>query len=140
MTMTIGSTAGATGGTVSCTKLTGTATSGITIKKCSPKNKTDKSASGSIGALENGGSVTWAPGGGTSTISKPSLSPAPGNPWGTCKVNAKTQSEVTEIIAAGHVTADTSGYVAPGGAFKASVCLNATTGKLSLAPHTAATF
>ncbi len=134
----LSSPAGATPGAVTCGKLSGTS-SNITIKKCSPKNKADKKLSGNGAALASGGSLTWSPSGGTITISAPTLTGT--TPvWGTCKVNAKTEPEVTEFIATGSVVSDTSGYAAPGGAFSASVCLNAKTGKLSLAPGTTANF
>jgi len=134
----VSSAASASPGTVTCGKITGT-TSAMTIKKCTPKNKADKTLSGVGTALASGGSLTWAPSGGKLTIARPTIggtTPA----WGTCKVNTKTQSQVTEIKASGRVLSDTSGYAAPGSTFKASVCLNSQTGKLSLAPGTTATF
>ncbi|HXQ59962.1 MAG TPA: hypothetical protein VN799_07675, partial [Acidimicrobiales bacterium] len=57
---TLSSPASAAGSSVTCKKLTGTITGNITISKCSPKSKTNKSASGVAASLATGGTVTWS--------------------------------------------------------------------------------
>ena len=53
--------ASAAGSSVTCKKLTGTISSNITISKCTPESKTNKSASAPAASLATGGgTLTWS--------------------------------------------------------------------------------
>jgi hypothetical protein len=112
----------------SCAKLTGTISSTVTYSKCTPKNKKDKSAGGSVASLETTGTITWSPSGQTTTAS---FNFASGS--GKCP-KKDTQEDVT-----GTVTGGTSTYTATGQAIAQTVCVSSA-GKLSLAKGTVAKF
>lgn len=118
---------------LSCKKLSGNATSTVTIKKCSPLTKAEKklykSASGSSAALANGGTITWSPAGTTTVISKPTVT-SPGQ--GRCKKNN------VEEDATGSVTGGTAAVTHAGDTFSADICLNTATNAISLVKGTTA--
>jgi hypothetical protein len=111
------------GSSITCGKLSGTITGTITIKKCSPKNKSYKSLSGTATLLAGGGALTWAPGGQTTIVSAPSTS-SPGQ--GACKTGN------TEYISTGTVTGGTSTYTHVGDTFHSETCVTTKNSKISL--------
>jgi hypothetical protein len=117
-------TAGAAGtSSVVCAKTGGSATGTITLGKCTPKSKTNKSASFSASALESGsGTVTWASSGQTTVLSNVTSSQVTPN---LCKKGS------VEYKAAGNVTGGTSTYTHVGDAFTATVCISTKTLKIS---------
>jgi hypothetical protein len=117
-------TAGAAGtSSVSCGKTAGSATGTITLGKCTPKSKTNKSASFSAGALQSGsGTVTWAKSGQTTVLSNVVANTVTPN---LCKKGN------VEYHATGNVTGGTSTYTHVGDAFTSTVCINTTTLKLA---------
>lgn len=120
--------AGAAGSSVSCASVKGTITGSVTIGKCTPKNKADKSASGAAASLTSGGTITWSPSGQTTMTSLTVSSPG----QGPCKKNT------SEYIATGSVTGGTSTYTHSGDAVSVKVCVSSKTGKISIAPGTTA--
>jgi hypothetical protein len=108
--------------TISCTSLKGTATGTVTIGKCTPKSKTNKSASGAAASLVSGGTITWTPSNQT-TVTKLTVT-SPGQ--GGCKKNN------TEEDAKGTVTGGTSTYTHSGDVVSIRACFNSQTGALSL--------
>jgi hypothetical protein len=102
---------------VTCGKVKGRAAPGsdVLISKCTPKNKSFKVLSGlSESFFEVGTStLTWSPGGQTTTINVTSVTQI--HP-GACR-----RSDV-EFDLTGSVTADTSGYVEVGDPFSARIC------------------
>lgn len=113
---------------VQCAKIGGTITSTMTISKCTPKSKLFKSASAPATSLAGGGTLTWAPGGQTTTVS---LSVTPLGQGG-CAHNW------SEFDVNGSVTADTSGYVQVGDAVSARACVQNKGGKMKLVAGTTA--
>ncbi len=115
--------------TITCGKLSGSVTTGynfaITLSKCSPASKGNRSASGS--ALGGGYTFTWSTSGQT-TIDSLSLAPAPA---GAC---AKGGSE---FDITGTVTGGTSTYTQVGDPVSVRVCLSKS-GKVSLVSGTTA--
>ena len=83
---------------VTCGKLAGSFPGTVTFGKCTPKNKADKAATTSAASLATGGTLTWGPSGGTTTL-KVSIA-APGQ--GACKKGS------SEYIVTGSVTGGTS--------------------------------
>ncbi len=116
---------------ISCGKLSGTVTGTITIKKCSPKNKSYKSLSGTATLLAGGGALTWSPGGQTTIVSAPSTT-SPGQ--GACKKNN------TEYISTGTVTGGTSTYTHVGDTFHSETCVSTTNSKIALLKGTTLSF
>ena len=110
------------GSSISCTKLSGSISGTITIKKCSPKNKLYKSLAGTATLLAGGGALKWSPGGQTTIVSAPSTT-SPGQ--GACK------PKHTEYISSGTVTGGTSTYTHAGDTFHSETCV-ATNGKIAL--------
>jgi len=115
----------------SCAKLTGTATTTVTISTCSPKLATYASAKGTSSALTNGGTLTWSTSKKTTVIAKPTLT---GVSPVTCTVAGSLEEK-----AVGKITGGTATYTKAGTYFRATVCVSPT-GALSLAPGTKATF
>jgi hypothetical protein len=113
---------------ITCTKLSGTFATTITIKKCSvpPGDaKTYKSAAAPAGVLApSGGDFTWSTSGTTTTISSVSESSPGGH--GACNKYS------TEDDYSGMVTGGTSAVTHAGDLFAAQICLNNKTNKLSL--------
>lgn len=102
-----------------CKKLSGSVTGGsITITKCSPKNKSYKTATGSVSTLESGsGNISWN-GGATTAVSVTFTQDASS----TCP---KGDSEYS---ISGSVTGGSSGntYTASGQSISAQVCVTST--------------
>jgi hypothetical protein len=113
---------------VACKKLSGTITGSITISKCSPKSKTNKSAGGLAASLASGGTITWTPSNQTTTVSLSVSSPG----QGACK-KGSTEYDVT-----GSVTGGTSTYTHSGDAVAGKACATSG-GSLSLVKHTSLT-
>lgn len=119
------------GSSISCAKLSGTITGTVTIKKCSPKNKSYKSVSGLATQLASGGTLTWAPGGQTTVVSEPSTT-SPGQ--GACK------PKNTEYISTGTVIGGTSAYTHVGDTFHSETCVSNKNGKIALLKGTTLSF
>jgi hypothetical protein len=101
---------------VSCTALTGTTKGTVTVSKCTPASATNKTVTGTSLKLATGGTLTWAPSGQTTIVSKPKLT-----------VGGKACAKgSTEEVATGSVTGGTSKYTKKGDVFSASVCLTGT--------------
>lgn len=126
----IGSTAPAgAASSVSCKKLTGSATGTFTISKCSPKSKTNKTASGTSANLATGGgTITWSPSNGTTTVTV-TFNQATTN---GCKKGS------TEYDVQGSVTGGNSTYTKVGDAVSGRACLSGS-GALSLVKKTSLT-
>ena len=114
---------------ISCTGLKGTATGTVTLSKCTPKSKTNKSASGAAASLVSGGTITWTPSNQT-TVTKLTVT-SPGQ--GGCKKGS------TEEDAKGTVTGGTSTYTHSGDTVSIRACYASKTGKLSLVKGSTAT-
>jgi hypothetical protein len=119
---------------LTCKKLTGNLSSTVTISKCSPLTKQEKagykSASGASASLATGGTITWSNSNTTTTISQPTVT-SPGQ--GRCKKNN------TEEDATGTVTGGTAAVTNAGDTFAADVCVNNSTGAITLVKGTTAT-
>ncbi len=130
--VTSGSSPAFAASSLTCKKLTGTATSTVTISKCSPltkaEKKTYKSATGSSASLATGGTITWSTSGATTVIGKPTVT-SPGQ--GRCKKGS------TEEDATGTVTGGTAAVTNAGDTFAADVCVTSS-GALSLVKGTVA--
>ena len=124
-------TAGAAVLGTSCAKLTGNASTTVTISVCSPKLATYASAKGTSSALLNGGTLTWSTSKKTTIIAKPTLTSV--SPV-TCTVAGSAEEK-----AVGKITGGTATYTKAGETFRATVCVSPA-GALSLAPGTKATF
>ena len=85
---------------ITCKGLAGTATGTVTVSKCTPKSKTNKSASGAAASLLSGGTITWTPSKQT-TVTKLTVT-SPGQ--GGCKKGS------AEEDAKGSATGGTSTY------------------------------
>jgi hypothetical protein len=106
---------------VSCQKLTGTITGDITISKCTPKSKTNKTASGLAVSLASSGTLTWSKSGQTTNVTLSTSSPG----QGACKAGS------TEYDVTGTVTGGTSTYTQSGDAVSGKACVTSG-GSLSL--------
>ena len=108
---------------VACKKLSGTISKTFTISKCTPKSSSNKTAKGSSSSLATGGgSITWAPSKGTTTVSisfTQSGTSCPG---------------ASEYVISGSVTGGSSTYTANGQSVSADVCVKGS--KLSLVKGT----
>ena len=114
----------------SCAKLTGTATTTVTISSCVPFQATYASASAGAASLALGGTLKWKSSNKTTIIAAPTLTPiTPAN----CAVAGSTEEK-----AVGAITGGTATYTKKGAKFTASVCLSPS-GALSLAKGTKAT-
>jgi hypothetical protein len=113
---------------VTCKKLTGTISGNITISKCTPKSKTNKSASAPALSLASGGTLTWSKSAQTTTVNLSTSNPG----QGACK-KGSSEYDVT-----GTVTGGTSTYTQSGDAVSGKACL-ASSGSLSLVKGTVMT-
>jgi hypothetical protein len=110
---------GGPNGKVTCTTISGTATSEITISGCTDTGSADTGASSepfAATALENGGTITWISGD-TSTFGKPTLTSTSAK---HCPVAGSTADKLV-----GAVTGGTAGLKT--GAYKGAVCIAPTT-------------
>jgi hypothetical protein len=117
---------------LTCKSMTGTITTTVTISKCNvPRGdgKTYAKATGKASSLAVGGTLTWSSSKKTTIIGKPTVT-SPGQ--GRCA------SGSTEEDATGSVTGGTAVVTKAGDTFAADVCLNNSTGALSLVPGTTA--
>jgi hypothetical protein len=112
---------------VSCKKLTGNIASTVTISKCKPKSKTNKSASAPATSLASGGTITWASSGQTTTVTLSVNQSGTACPKGD-----------SEYIVTGSVTGGTSTYTHSGDAVNGEACLTSS-GNLSLVKKTVIT-
>jgi hypothetical protein len=137
--VTIGSAAPAfaSGGGVSCASLKGSLTGGtVSIGKCTPADKNNKSASATIAALAGGsGTITWSKSGGTTDVTTTFVL-APSST--VCKAPKKGVAQAQEIDITGTVTGGTSTYTSAGDTVSLTVCETLKTGKLALAKGTTA--
>ena len=109
-----------------CAKLSGTISGNFTVTKCTPKSKTNKKATGSSASLATGGgTITWSPSHGTTTLNVSFTQAA---------TNHCTKGG-TEYDVTGSVTGGTSTYTASGQSVSAEACASGS-GKLSLVKHT----
>ena len=114
---------------LTCTKLKGTETGSVTVKKCSV-SKADKKLYKSVTAphaldLATGGTLTWSSSGTTTTVGAPTLT----SPSGNCP------TKDSEELAVGRVTGGTSAVTHAGDTFRAEVCITSS-GKITLAKGT----
>jgi hypothetical protein len=108
--------AGGNNGKVTCTSLSGSASSTVTASGCSDTGTANTGASSQpipAAAFANGGTVTWVSGK-TDTFAKPTLTPTSAK---KCPVSGSTAEKFS-----GAVTADTAGLKVPG-KYKGAVCL-----------------
>jgi hypothetical protein len=136
--VTIGSAAPAfaSGGGVTCSSLKGSLTSSVTIGKCTPADKNNKSASAAIASLASGsGTITWSKSGGTTDVTTTFVL-APSST--VCKAPKKGVAQAQEIDITGTVTGGTSTYTSAGDTVSLTVCETLKTGKLALAKGTTA--
>jgi hypothetical protein len=110
---------------VTCKKLVGTITGNVKVSACLPTSKTEKSASAPAASLASGGTLTWNSGK-TTTLTLSTSSPG----QGACKKGS------SEYDATGTVTGGTSTYTHAGDVVSGRVCVNTTTGAISLVPKT----
>jgi hypothetical protein len=111
---------------VACTKLSGTISGSFTVTKCTPKNKKDKKATGTSTALATGGgTITWSPSKGTTTLSVSFSQSGSSCPKGS-----------SEYVVSGSVSGGTSTYTSSGDPVSADACVTGG-GKLSLVKGTA---
>jgi hypothetical protein len=116
-------TAGAAGATISCTKASGSDTSTVKLKGCTPTSTTGgKSKALNVSTLASGGVVKWKSGK-TTTLSAPTLGTGTNCPAGT---------SVDETFS-GTVTADTTGSAPVGGPYSGEACISSS-GAITL-PH-----
>jgi hypothetical protein len=109
----------------SCAKLTGSATSNITVTSCKPVNAQSKSATAPASALAGGsGTLTWSPSKKTTTVKVTFTKSGTSCPTGS-----------SEYVVKGSVTGGTATYTATGQVVSAKVCLSGTF-SLSLLPGT----
>jgi|HubBroStandDraft_1064217.scaffolds.fasta_scaffold99384_1 hypothetical protein len=110
------STAWASGSSVTCKSLKGTITGSFTVSKCSPKSKTNKSASGSSSSLAGGtGTLTWTKSGQTTDVSLTINQVTPS----TCKKGADEYSVTGSVVAGGNST-----YTNTGDAVSGDACIS----------------
>jgi len=117
---------------ITCSSAKGTASSTLTIGKCSPETKaqkkTDKSASAPAVSLATGGTLTWSSSGLTTIFSVTVTSPGQGG----CK------PKNTEEDANGTVTGGTSDLTHVGDTVSGRACVSSK-GKISLVKGTSFT-
>jgi hypothetical protein len=114
---------------IKCKVLTGTSSTTVTLSGCNG-NTGGASMAEPVSTLTSGGTVTWV-NSQTTTFGSPTLtSIAQTSTLYTCKKTAA----YSEIKATGPVTADTTGSAPLPGNYTIWVCLNSTTGAVTLAP------
>src|ERR1700692_512825 len=100
-----------------CAKLTGNASTTVTISVCSPKLATYASAKGTSSSLTNGGTLTWSTSKKTTVIAKPTITGVSPN---TCAAGSLEEKAV------GKITGGTATYTKAGETFTAKVCVSST--------------
>jgi hypothetical protein len=125
--VSLASPASAAASSVSCKKLSGNISGNVTISKCKPKSKTNKSASAPATSLASGGTITWASSGQTTTVTLSINQSGTACPKGD-----------NEYIVTGSVTGGTSSYTKSGDAVNGEACLTGS-GNLSLVKKTSIT-
>jgi hypothetical protein len=115
---------------VTCGKVSGKLTGTISLKKCTPKSPTNKSAKGPGASLTSSGTLTWKKSHQTTEISASTSAPAG---QGGCK-NGSTERDVT-----GSVTGGSSTYTHSGDYVYLRLC-QAGSGAVSLVKGTKALF
>jgi len=121
--------AGPAHSSIQCNKLSGTISGPITIKKCDPKEKAFKQATGSASALVHGGTLTWS-NGETTKVGSLAFTQITTNPAQCPKKGSD------EYYTTGTVTGGTSTYTKAGDALSSKTCVIVKTQKLSLAKGT----
>jgi hypothetical protein len=114
---------------VTCAKVSGKLTGAISLKKCTPKSPTNKSAKGPGASLTSSGTLTWKKSHQTTVVSASASSAGQGG----CK-NGSTEHDVT-----GSVTGGTSTYTHSGDYVYLRLCV-AGSGAVSLVKGTKALF
>ena len=110
---------------VACKKLSGTISGNFTVTKCTPKSSKNKKAVGSsLNLAGGGGTITWSPSGGTT-----SLNVSFTQSGSSC---AKGSSE---YVVSGTVTGGSSTYTSTNDPVSAEACVTGS-GKLSLVKGT----
>jgi hypothetical protein len=114
--------------TITCTKVSGNISSSVKLKDCNGNTGT-KSKAIPIASFAGGGVVKWKSG-------KTTTFGAPTTGTGTkC-----TEAGATDETFTGAVTADTTGSAKPiPGVYSGEVCINGTTGAITIAPGTTVT-
>jgi hypothetical protein len=116
---------------IKCKVLSGNTATTVTLKTCNG-NTGGASIAEPISTLTSGGTVTWL-NSQTTTFDSPTLTTiAQTSSLYTCKKTAA----YSEIKATGAVLADTTGSAPVPGSYTIWVCLNSTSGKITLAPKT----
>lgn len=115
---------------VTCTKLSGKVSGTLTLKTCTPGPKTAKSATAPGSLLTSGGTLTWATGGRTTTVTVVATSPG----QGACKKGG-VEHDVT-----GTVTGGTSTITGIGDGVVIHACQVTKSGAVTLVGGTSATF
>ena len=111
---------------VVCKEIAGNAISTVTISRCTPRKRGNTSATGVATVLTTGGTMTWRKSGQTTVTSLSVTSPG----QGVCLKG------YTESIAAGSVIGGNSTYTHVGDPVSVSACVDDTTNKIVIAPHT----
>ncbi len=113
--------------TITCTKVSGNVATSVKLKKCNGNTGT-KSKAIPISSFAGGGTVKWH-NGLTTTFGAP-----------TTGTGTKCPTSDTDETFTGAVTADTTGSAKPiPGVYKGEVCINGTTGAITIAPGTSVT-
>jgi hypothetical protein len=113
--------------TISCTKLTGNASTKVQASGCNG-NTGKKSKKMAVTVLAGGGTIKWA-NGKTTTTAAPTLA-----------IGSLCPTGDSDVVASGHVTKDTTGSAKPiPGVFNTEICVDGS-GNVSLAPGTNLTF
>jgi hypothetical protein len=107
-------------GAIICTKASGTDTTTVTLKSCTPTNTTDGKGKTAASTLATGGTVKWKNGART-ILGPPVLGTGTNCPAGTA----------TDETLRGKVEGDTTGSAPVGGPYSAEVCVSST-GAISL--------
>jgi hypothetical protein len=115
--------------TITCTKVSGNIATSVKLKGCNGNTGT-KSKAIPIASFAGGGTVTWKSG-------KTTTFAAPTTGTGT---KCPASSTNTDETFSGTVSADTTGSAKPiPGKYKGEVCINGTTGAITIAPGTTVT-
>jgi hypothetical protein len=115
---------------VTCTGLTGTITSTVTVSKCKPSGgKGYKSATGSAASLASGGKLTWKSSKATTTVGDTKASTVSPNECGAAGTEYAFTGKVTAASTKG------TGIPKKGDAVKADACVSST-GAITLLPGT----
>ncbi len=125
----------AAGSSVVCKALSGTATTSVTLSKCTPKNALYKSASNTVSNLSAGGPLIWSPSNKT-TYSNSTFS-SPGQ--GACAAGGMEEDATGQVVKIGSDGKKTTAkaYTKIGDIESLRLCV-AADGTLSLVPGTKA--